>query len=457
MNILAFAPGLQPFFFAELLKKDDMKNKWHIVMPSNNHEFVFNEFPYVDTTVIENQKINLNTNDFDCDVIESVNRLIDIEKFGIKMANASGQNHLIKNVCSLLNNLIDNTKPDILLFAQPVENFYGALLASICKQKGVYIACPIHTRLFKKTIFTNDFTERRIDLDKNTTPKSFVNKQLNMNNLYESCLFDTGDEIEWKSKHKKISLYQKLYNLVSSNPRYGFNELRISLLNTFTLIRNIIWYLTKKRNSKIYDIDNINDLPNNFIYYPLQYTPESSINVPAPYYIDQIRVVDLLRYSIPNNYTLVVKEHPAALSVRKRNFYKILGKKSSVIIIKSTIDSLEIIKRARCVCSVSGSAALESALLGVKSFTLSETFFSGVVPIIDNQESIREFINTDVDTSLLNHRIEKLSAIIQKEGGNFVGITPGNSPEIMMTQTNINNFYTSFIKYVRRKNEKYNS
>ena len=50
-------------------------------------------------------------------------------------------------------------------------------------------------------------------------------------------------------------------------------------------------------------------LPKRFIYYPLQVTPEASINTPAPYYVDQMRAIDALRLAMPPDCALVVKEH----------------------------------------------------------------------------------------------------------------------------------------------------
>ena len=63
-----------------------------------------------------------------------------------------------------------------------------------------------------------------------------------------------------------------------------------------------------------FDIEELDALPKRFIYYPLQVTPEASINTPAPYYVDQSRAIDALRLRCPPDCALVVKDIRQALA-----------------------------------------------------------------------------------------------------------------------------------------------
>ena len=121
----------------------------------------------------------------------------------------------------------------------------------------------------------------------------------------------------------------------------------------FPLVRETIWWVRKKIAFHNFDISKLDQLPKKFIYYPIQYSPESSINTPSPFFIDQTRAIDAIRFSMPNDHALVLKEHPGVLEVRPLSFIRKL-KKSGVIIIKSDVDSNEIIKKAALTISVTG-------------------------------------------------------------------------------------------------------
>src|SRR6185437_10215324 len=94
---------------------------------------------------------------------------------------------------------------------------------------------------------------------------------------------------------------------------FDYDAIRVSVMRSFGPMRESVRGLRGRRNAKQYDIATAQELPPRFIFYPLQYTPESSINVPAPYLVDQFRVVDALRFAMPSDCALVVKEHPACV------------------------------------------------------------------------------------------------------------------------------------------------
>ena len=100
-------------------------------------------------------------------------------------------------------------------------------------------------------------------------------------------------------------------------------------------------------------------------YFPLHMSPEASINVPAPFFIDQIRVVDKILLDRRGNRPLVVKEHPAMFGYRPVSFFRDLKKRPFVTIVPRTTSSIDLIRRATTVYSVTGTACLEAFLLGV--------------------------------------------------------------------------------------------
>lgn len=111
-------------------------------------------------------------------------------------------------------------------------------------------------------------------------------------------------------------------------------------------------------------------------FFPLHFSPESSINVPAPYYIDQIRVVDRILLERKNNRVLVLKEHPAMFGFREGGFYDSLIRRPLVQFVYRTTPSYQLIKNANTVYSVTGTACLEAFFFGVNWVQFGENFLS---------------------------------------------------------------------------------
>ncbi|OQA32759.1 MAG: Capsule polysaccharide biosynthesis protein [Betaproteobacteria bacterium ADurb.Bin341] len=111
-------------------------------------------------------------------------------------------------------------------------------------------------------------------------------------------------------------------------------------------------------------------------FFPLHFSPESSINVPAPFYIDQIRVVDKILLEREGNRTLVVKEHPAMFGFREKGFYRTLKRRPFVSFVHRTIKSYDLIRKANTVFSVTGTACLEAFFFGVKWVQLGDNYLS---------------------------------------------------------------------------------
>ena len=55
-----------------------------------------------------------------------------------------------------------------------------------------------------------------------------------------------------------------------------------------------------------------------YVYMPLNYEPESAIDVQSGFYRDQLAVVRRVAAAVPAGYALVVKEHPNMNSIKRR-------------------------------------------------------------------------------------------------------------------------------------------
>lgn len=164
-----------------------------------------------------------------------------------------------------------------------------------------------------------------------------------------------------------ISGLEKHNQLISLWVRFQVYFQRI-----FVPVRNALFYMTERfviRPEKIPDEE--------FDFFPLHFSPESSINTPAPYFIDQTRVVDrILLDKRSGNRTLVVKEHPAMYGFREKGFYLSLRHRPFVKFVHRKTPSFELIRRSTTVYSVTGTACLEAFFLGIGWVQYGANFLS---------------------------------------------------------------------------------
>jgi len=108
-----------------------------------------------------------------------------------------------------------------------------------------------------------------------------------------------------------------------------------------------------------YSLDKIDK----YAYFPLQVQPEEAIDIYAPYFSNQIEAIRLAAMSLPDDYTLVVKEHPAMVGYRSPSYIEKIDKTPNVKLIDYRISSQEVLTKADLVISPSGTTLAEAAFL----------------------------------------------------------------------------------------------
>lgn len=188
-------------------------------------------------------------------------------------------------------------------------------------------------------------------------------------------------------------------------------------------------------SAKYFDVgfsDN-SALPEKFIFYALHYTPKSSINGLAPYYVDQFRVIDALLLSLPPGYRLVVKEHPAMYGIRSRSFYRALRRRPGVVMAHPAADTRSLIAHAEAVATVTGTIGIESYLLDKPCVLFGRNFFSNLChsapTLTELRDFLRELISGHKPPSAAEKEVEFAKFV--NIGGDFVIGDPWFSPAVM--------------------------
>lgn len=109
-------------------------------------------------------------------------------------------------------------------------------------------------------------------------------------------------------------------------------------------------------------LEDLADTP--FVFYPLHTEPEQSLGQVSPEFFFQLAAIAALSRDLPAGTVLAVKEVPMACGRRPDNFYDQILAFKNVVMLNIAIPGPEVIKRAKGVATIAGTAGLEAALVG---------------------------------------------------------------------------------------------
>lgn len=100
-----------------------------------------------------------------------------------------------------------------------------------------------------------------------------------------------------------------------------------------------------------------------YAFFPLHTEPEVSLLVYGRPFINQIEVVRALAMSLPADFVVLVKEHPWMVGKRSMAYYEALLNVPRVRLVRPSVDGRTLIEHASLVATITGSTALEAAIL----------------------------------------------------------------------------------------------
>jgi hypothetical protein len=234
---------------------------------------------------------------------------------------------------------------------------------------------------------------------------------------------------------------------------FDYDTIRVSVMNNFKLLRRAVRGARAWRNADQFDVDDIGALPKRFIFYPIQYTPESSINIPSPYFVDQFRVIDAVRYAMPSDCMLVVKEHPACVEMRPIKFMREVRSLPGVVVAKASIPAIELIKHAAVTVTVTGTAALEALLLGRPALALSPGLCAWAIGSRPSLGDLRAEIASAITRTVSNKFIIDQIAKLMNVRYPFLHATAHMVGEPMLRRGNIRRFLAALLDHIERERQ----
>jgi hypothetical protein len=110
-----------------------------------------------------------------------------------------------------------------------------------------------------------------------------------------------------------------------------------------------------------------------YALFGLHVQPESSIDVWAPFFSNQLWVIELLARSIPPTHRLLVKIHKSDAANYSREHLDRMRSFPGVKLVAPFADTRQLIEKAALVFSIQGTIGLEAALLGKPVIALGES------------------------------------------------------------------------------------
>jgi hypothetical protein len=333
---------------------------------------------------------------------------------------------ILESDCKFFEKVLNEISPTFL-FMKISDTCDMQILHQLCIAKNIKPLILGPTRLGNKYIISEDFD--KLDKYENSNIKKIENnfktfKQLkNYLNDYSELQTEflkkfQKSKIRWVKagiKFLELSLNKEYKNFYRNKSRTIWN---VSLYSISFIIKKF-W---RRRFIEKYLQTNLNtEKP--FIYFPLQLEPERTIQIPAPYYTNQIDVINKIVKSLPVQFTLYVKEHPAQSisGWRTRSFYKEILEMPNVELFHPYIKNEIMIKNCSMVITITGTSALEAVTNEKPVITLANTNFS-LISSVCKLKNLEELSTTIIRMLKIKPKLDdftKYLKIIESESFEF--------------------------------------
>lgn len=323
----------------------------------------------------------------------------------------------------------EDFKPDIIISPNFVS-LPHIMLNLYAKKKGVSMIAITDSKISGQYIFTHNFTDstgpfydRIKELNSGTKSENSEKAKQYIKEFREK--FKTPD---YAKKQKQISLWKRikkeimpLYQIWMWYTRPQVNVLESTGITLDhrppkIILRDYICekrYRRAMRNREYYPFEKVGK----FVYFPLQFQPEATIDVVAPYFSNQIETARLSAMSLPDDYTLVVKEHPEMVGKRPPSYIEKIAKTVNIKLVDYRTPQSEILKRASLILSPNSTTVAEAAFYNVPAIQFGNLGTTLALPNVFKHtdmttlsEKIKEVLKINLKNEDYERRLENFVA-----------------------------------------------
>ncbi len=199
-----------------------------------------------------------------------------------------------------------------------------------------------------------------------------------------------------KSIHKRGMEY--IYYMVHGYLRYP----RIPLSSDIYTY-GITSYLQYRKLMHIVKKHGRESLPEQYVFFPLQLSPEATTMIFEPQMNNQLSIIDLIIKALPVGVKLVVKEHFSSIGLRPLDFYRWLDTVPNAYVASPYMDGAELVFNSLATVTITGTPGFEAAMAGVPVITFGR---NNIFNFLDHVYVIQDFSQLRSILSTLVHNEE---------------------------------------------------
>ena len=287
-----------------------------------------------------------------------------------------------------LDSILRENKPDIV-FCYAVAGAPAVALAEICRVRGIPFCVPTYTRIGNGHVIDDDAAgrlpsvarrfERARDGHAPFAPSVLKAAREYLDAFRAAPVAPKSMVGSWTSSPSR-SAAERAARSALSLLLYCLKEASRGRWAGVRAERELFkaWIAWRRRLAGRAHFASPDDLPREFIYFPLHIDPEASTMVLSPWHTDQLGVVEALAKSAPAHMHIVVKDHSPMLGLRPRGFYRQIAKMPRVMLLNPVHSTFDLIGKAALTAVITGTAAWEAILLGRPALIMGDSPFLSV-------------------------------------------------------------------------------
>ena len=334
--------------------------------------------------------------------------------------------NILEQECRFFDNVLEEIKPDFF-FTRIPSLHHQELIYQMCKNSDVKVVAMNFTILGKRTMISQE--HQKLDHIKDlknleSKSRSFKELQEYINSLdlvkeVEDKLLKPGSgSLEKINSAKEFFLHFDTTNTQTHYTYYGRTKSKVF----FYYVKD--YFRTKFRKSFIDKNLKLHlKFSEPFAYLPLHIEMERSLLLGAPYYVNQTEVIKSIAKSLPINFKLYVKEHPAQIirGWRSKQEYTEIMDIPNVVLLHPNFSREELYKKCSLVFSIAGTAGFEAACYGKPTITLVDLNYSMLpsVSTLRNFEELPDLIKESLAKKVESIDVDRFITLLENNVSKF--------------------------------------
>jgi len=333
--------------------------------------------------------------------------------------------NILEQECRLFDHILKEIKPDFF-FTKITSLHHQELFYQMCKNSGVKVQVLTYSVLGQHCMIAQEPAklDHIEDLNKIEDKKrSFTDLQdylraFDLLKQLDNKILKPGSGVLSSVKAaREFFLHSDSRNTETHYTYYGRTKLKVFFyyLNDYLKTKFRGSFIDRNLKTKM-------DRSEPFVYLPLHTEIERSLLIAAPFYTNQIEAIRWIAKSLPINYKLYVKEHPAQIARAWRSVseYKQIMSIPNVVLLHPKFPNDEIYKNCSLLITIAGTAGFEAACYGKPVITFVDLNYSLLSSVHtmrnfnDLPKLVRESLSEKVEPASLDRYISLLEKNISK-------------------------------------------